>query len=62
MTVKELITRLLDKPMNAEVELVTDDSSRDCRVSFHVDSVEHWNYTAYIKFSDWRDSKNKNED
>lgn len=62
MKVRELITRLLDEPMDAEVKLGTIDDSRECKqIVFKIDEVEHWNYNAYLKFTDWRDKENGND-
>ena len=67
MTVKDLITRLLDEPMDAEIMLQTDyDKSvesyhNDVRsvtrgVVFDIDSIEHWaSNRILINFTDWRE-------
>ena len=67
MTVKELITRLLDEPMDAEIMLCTDydkeEVIEDCGnvrvvnrgVIFHIDNIERWtNNRVNINFTDWR--------
>lgn len=67
MTVKDLITRLLDEPMDAEIMLQTDYDkpvetySAECvrcvtsGVVFDIDSVEHWaSNRIMINFTDWR--------
>lgn len=66
MTVKDLITRLLDEPMNADVILQTDydkpieSCSNNVRcvtsgVFFSIDSIEHWaSNCILINFTDWR--------
>ena len=61
MKVKELITRLLEEDMNAEVFVATTDESRKDEtsteknnVSFDITEVEHWGHNAYIGFIDWR--------
>ena len=65
MIVKELITRLLEEDMNAEVYIATTDESRKDETSteknnviFDIKEVEHWGHNAYIGFTDWR-SENK---
>jgi hypothetical protein len=61
MKVKELIIRLLEEDMNAEVFVTTTDESRKDEtsreknnVSFDITEVEHWSRNAYIGFTDWR--------
>ena len=66
MTVKELITRLLDEPMNAEISLCTDydkEKVEDCGnvrvvnrgVVFDIDGIERWSSNRInINFTDWR--------
>lgn len=66
MKVKELITRLLDEPMDAEVRLCTDYDKEEvedydnvkvvnCGVMFGIDEIEHWsNDCVVINFTDWR--------
>lgn len=68
MKVKELIIRLLEEDMDAEVYVATTDESRKDKTSteknnviFSVNEVEHWGYNAYIGFTDWRD-KAESED
>lgn len=59
MKVRELIVKLLDEPMDAEVELATQRvrkagaSTEVVELSFHIDKVEHWNYSTYLRFTDW---------
>lgn len=67
MTVKDLITRLLDEPMEAEIMLQTDydkpmeSYSNNIRivtrgVVFDIDSIEHWaSNRILINFTDWRE-------
>lgn len=67
MTVKDLITRLLDEPMNAEIMLQTvydkpiESYSNNVRsvtsgAVFDIDSVEHWaSNCILINFTDWRE-------
>ena len=74
MTVKDLITRLLDEPMEAEILLQTDYDkpveaySNNVRsvtrgVVFDIDSVEHWaNNRILINFTDWREDGAANAD
>ena len=66
MTVKNLITRLLDEPMDAEIMLQTDynnpveSHSTGCvrsvtsGVVFDIDYVERWANRILINFTDWR--------
>ena len=66
MKVKELITRLLDEPMNAEVMLCTDYDKEEVEdygnvrvvnrgVIFDIDEIEHWaSDRVNINFTDWR--------
>lgn len=61
MTVRELIIRLLEEDMEAEVHVATTDESRKDKTSseknnvmFDIDYVEHWGGNAYISFTDWR--------
>ncbi len=58
---KELIVRLLEEDMNAEVVVATTDESRKDETSveknnviFGIEEVEHWGGGAYIGFTDWR--------
>lgn len=63
MTVKDLIIKLLDKPMDAEVQLQTDSDKEDVSgVLFDIDSVERWT-TKYvmISFTDWRKEREVDE-
>lgn len=66
MTVKELITRLLDEPMNAEIMLCTDYDKEKVEdygnvrvvnrgVVFDIDGIERWSSNHInINFTDWR--------
>lgn len=66
MTVKELITRLLDEPMNAEIMLCTDYDKEEVEdysnvrvvnrgVVFDIDGIERWaSNRININFTDWR--------
>ena len=67
MTVKDLIIRLLDEPMDTEVMLQTDYDkpvvesyhnnvrSVTSGVVFGIDSIEHWaSNRIFINFADWR--------
>ena len=61
MTVKELITKLLEADMSAEVFAATTDVSRKDKtfteknnVIFDITEVEHWDHNVYIGFTDWR--------
>ena len=66
MKVKELITRLLDEPMNAEVMLCTNYDEEKVEdyggvrvvnrgVIFDIDEIEYWaNNRVNINFTDWR--------
>lgn len=59
MTVKELINKLLDRPMDDEVLLCYEKEHKDeygekCRgYAFHIDDVKE----SDIMFTDWRDKK-----
>lgn len=68
MLVKELIVRLLDEPMNAEIRLCTDYDKEEvedygdvrvvnCGVMFRIDEIEHWNNGVCINFTDWREDE-----
>ena len=73
MTVKDLITRLLDEPMNAEIMLQTDydkpieSCSNNVRsvtrgIVFDIDSIEHWaSNRILINFTDWREDGEADE-
>lgn len=66
MKVKELITRLLDEPMDAEVMLCTDYDKEEVEdygnvrvvnrgVIFDIDEIERWaKDRVNINFTDWR--------
>lgn len=66
MKVKELITRLLDEPMDAEVMLCTDYDKEEIEdysnvrvitrgVIFDIDEIERWSVNQInINFTDWR--------
>ncbi len=60
MTVKELITRLLDENMDSEILLQTHDAKIENEeavsgVLFHVDDVEHHEAMVFLNFVDWRE-------
>ena len=73
MTVKDLITRLLDEPMDAEIMLQTDydkaveSYSNNVRsvtrgIAFDIDSIEHWaSNRILINFTDWREDGEADE-
>ncbi len=67
MKVKELIARLLDEPMDAEVMLCTDYDKEEVvedygnvrvvnrGVIFYIDEIERWTSDRVnINFTDWR--------
>lgn len=60
MTVKELITALLEMPMNNEVKLHIEKEHVDgfgekCSGwLFDIDKIEKGTYQTYINFTDWR--------
>lgn len=61
MKVKELLIRLLEEDMDAEVYVATTDESRKDKTSseknnvvFGITEVEHWSRDVYIGFTDWR--------
>lgn len=64
MTVKELITTLLNEPMDAEVKISYPKAHTDelgemvSGYCFDIDYVDHWGGMAMLNFTDWRD---KNE-
>lgn len=74
MTVKDLIERLLDEPMNAEIMLQTvydkpiESYCNNVRsitrgVVFDIDSIEHWTSNCIIiNFTDWRKDGAANAD
>lgn len=66
MKVKELIIRLLDEPMNAEIMLCTEYDKEEVEthggvrgvnrgVLFNIEEIEHWNNGVNIYFTDWRE-------
>ena len=63
MTVRELINKLLDSPMDEEVMLCynkehIDERGEKCsRYAFHIDDVEE----GEIIFTDWRDERESAE-
>ena len=62
MTVKELIIKLLEEPMDTEVQLTIDAPHQDehgqCEgYVFDIDSVTHEFGECMIKFTDWREKK-----
>lgn len=68
MKVKELIVRLLDGPMDAEIMLCTDYEKKEVEthgcvrvvnrgVVFDIDELEHWGDSIYINFTDWREDE-----
>ena len=63
MTVRELINKLLDRPMDEEVLLCYDKEHIDehgdiCHgYAFRIDAVKD----SEIMFTDWRDKENKDE-
>lgn len=66
MKVKELITRLLDEPMDAEISLCTEYDKEEITycdniriinrgVTFDIDGIDHWTKDhIFINFTDWR--------
>lgn len=60
MTVKELITKLLEEDMNTEVRLALDEKEIDeygeevNGYLFNIDEVRHWGYVAELVFTDYR--------
>lgn len=61
MTIKELITRLLDEPMDSEIVLHIAEEHTDSHVGkvegyfFYIDKVERWtNNMTFLTFTDWR--------
>lgn len=73
MTVKDLITMLLDEPMDAEIMLQTDYDkpvesynnnvrSITSGIIFDIDSVERWaSNRILINFTDWRKEREVDE-
>lgn len=67
MTVKELISKLIDMPMNAEVRLVgvaphIDEDGDICKgYYFHIDDIKQWPDSVEIEFKDWR-ANNESEE
>ena len=65
MTVKELITTLLNEPMDAEVKISYPKAHTDelgemvSGFLFDIDYVDHWNEMTMINFTDYRDKENK---
>lgn len=69
MKVKELIVRLLDEPMDAEIRLCTDYDKEEVKdygnvklvnsgVIFAIDEIEHWaDNCININFTDWREDE-----
>jgi len=62
MKVKELITKLLEENMESEVVIAldeehTDENGTSKGYAFEIDEVRHWNYSAEIVFTDWRNKK-----
>lgn len=62
MTVKELITRLLDENMDADVIVATTDESKKTatsadrnNVGFVIEDIESSGDTVFLGFQDWRD-------
>ena len=55
MTVKELITRLLDEDPNEEIAVTidADDKAGMSGFLFQIKEVKHWNYMALIYPDDW---------
>lgn len=63
MKVKELITKLLDEPMNADVRLYIEEEHVEGDVVcggylFDIDAVEHGTVSCRIRFTDWRTEAN----
>lgn len=60
MTVRELITKLLDEEMNTEVRIALDDkhiTKNGHEVSgylFDIEQVRHWSGSAELVFVDYR--------
>ena len=56
MTVKDLITELLEMPLDSEIKLSTRDAkSVTTYAAFNIDDVEKWcGGFVYINFTDWR--------
>lgn len=60
MTVRELITKLLDEEMNAEIKIALDEKHTDkygnksLGYLFDIEQVRHWNGSAELVFVDYR--------
>ena len=63
MTVRELINKLLDCRMDAQVMVFTKDPKRpDCNgVIFEIDGLTDSSSIVDIQFTDWRDEVDKRE-
>lgn len=61
MTIKELITKLLDYDVNYEVLLLSDSDPEDesSGVLFHIEDVVPWGKQPQIYFKDWRHERMK---
>ena len=68
MKVKELIVRLLNAPMDAEIMLCTNYEKKEVETHgcvrvvsrgevFDIDKIEHWSNRVYINFTDWREDE-----
>lgn len=53
MTVKELIIKLLEMPMDAKVNAMTVDKTTT-NVAFEVNGIEQNDDDVFLTFSDWR--------
>ena len=67
MTVKDLILKLLEMPMNAEVFISDptphEDAHGKCNgYYFGVDSVKQNSNIVELRFTDWRVNKSESED
>ena len=64
MTVKELITKLLDEEMNTEIRIALDDKHIDKNGNevlgylFDIEQVRHWNRSVELVFIDYRKENN----
>ena len=67
MTNRDLIKLLLDRPMDAEVELFypkkhKDEYGESTGYLYHINSVEPWGSdTILLSFTDWRDENRGKE-
>lgn len=61
MTVKELITSLLDEEPNAKVSVEICEHGKTTNCLFDIKEIKHWGHQVQIIIEDWRVDENEKD-